>query len=48
MVDFEVQVEGFQRLIDELNEMQEDLNGGDRWIVGTAVEYSVFVEFRHQ
>lgn len=45
MTDFHVQVEGFQRAIDELNDMLEQLESDDRWIVGTGVEYAIYLEF---
>lgn len=45
MVDFDAQLDGFKRLLEELEEMEEDLRGDERWIVGTGVEYAIYLEF---
>jgi hypothetical protein len=44
MADFEARLEGVEALIDELNEMQERLRGDETWLVGTAVNYAIYLE----
>jgi len=40
-----LEIDGLDDVFDELDQLQEDYTGGGRWVVGTAVNYSVFLEF---
>lgn len=44
-MDFEVETTGFTDAIEELKDLEEDLGQGGPWVVGTAVEYSIYLEF---
>jgi len=44
MADFELELEGFQNLVEALNDLEADLESDTSWVVGTAVNYSVFLE----
>ena len=41
-MDFEVETTGFDQAIEELKRIENDLTGGGPWVVGTAVNYSLF------
>ena len=45
MADFEVELEGFRRVLDALDDISNDLRGAGTVTVGTGVSYSVFLEF---
>lgn len=40
-----VDIDGLEDVFSELDELQDDFSGGGQFIVGTAVEYSIFLEF---
>jgi len=44
MADFDLELEGLQNVIESLNDLEEDLDSDTSWLVGTAVEYSIFLE----
>jgi hypothetical protein len=44
MVNVELELEGFRNLIDALNDLEARLDSDTTWLVGTAVNYSVFLE----
>jgi hypothetical protein len=44
MTDFDFDA-GFEELIEELSDLQEQASGGGSYFVGTAVEYSIYLEF---
>jgi len=44
-MDFEVNTDGFTDAIEELKDLEEDLGRGGPWVVGTAVNYSLYLEF---
>lgn len=44
-MEFDVDTTGFTDAIEELKDLEEDLGRGGPWVVGTAVNYSVFLEF---
>jgi hypothetical protein len=41
MTNIDVEVEGLRRVIESLNDLEERFDSDRRFIVGTAVEYSV-------
>ena len=46
MTNIDAEVEGLQRVLDSLNDLEEDFtDDGPGWLVGTAVEYSIYLEF---
>jgi len=45
MADFETELESFNRVLDSLNDIERQLDPGEPVVVGTAVQYSVFLEF---
>jgi len=47
MADFDVELRGFEAALNELNQRIDALEelGDDRWLVGTGVEYAVYLEF---
>jgi hypothetical protein len=45
MADFETELESFNRVLDSLNDIERQLDPGEPVVVGTAVNYSVFLEF---
>ena len=45
MADFELELEGFRRVLDALDDISDDLRGAGTVTVGTGVEYAVFLEF---
>jgi len=45
MSDFEVELEGFRRVLDSLEEIEDDIRGAGTVTVGTGVEYAVYLEF---
>jgi len=44
MADFELELEGFERVIESLNDLEADLDSERSMLVGTAVNYAVFLE----
>jgi len=42
---FDVDVQGFDAAIEELKDIEDDLGQGGPWVVGTAVNYSIYLEF---
>ena len=46
-MDFEVETTGFDAAIEELKEIERDLRGGGSWLVGSRVNYAVYLEFRN-
>lgn len=45
MADLSLELEGLEETIEDLDRLQERWTGGGSWVVGTAVNYSVFLEF---
>lgn len=45
MSDLGVDLQGLEELESQLAEQQARWSGGGMWVVGTAVEYSVFLEY---
>jgi hypothetical protein len=45
MADFETELESFNRVLDSLNDIERQLDPGEPVVVGSAVSYSVFLEF---
>jgi len=45
MADFDVEVEGFRRVLESLEDIQSDLRGAGTVTIGTGVEYAVYLEF---
>jgi len=45
MADFETELESFNRVLDSLNDIERQLDPGELVVVGSAVNYSVFLEF---
>jgi len=45
MADFELELEGYRRVLDSLEELEDQLRGGGPVTVGTGVEYAVYLEF---
>jgi len=45
MADFETELESFERVLESLNDIERQLDPGEPVVVGTAVSYSVFLEF---
>jgi hypothetical protein len=45
MADFELQVQGLQNLKESLDDLEADLTGERRFIVGTNVSYAIYLEF---
>jgi hypothetical protein len=45
MSDFEVEVEGFRRVLESLEDIQDDIRGAGTVTIGTGVEYAVYLEF---
>jgi len=45
MADFETELESFERVLESLNDIERQLDPGEPVVVGTAVQYSVFLEF---
>jgi len=45
MSEFGLEVEGFAAAIEELEDLIDDLDSDREFLVGTGVEYSVFLEF---
>lgn len=45
MADLSLELEGLEETLEELDRLQERWTGGGSWVVGTAVEYSIFLEF---
>jgi len=45
MADFETELESFNRVLDSLNDIERQLDPDEPVVVGTAVNYSVFLEF---
>lgn len=45
MTEFDHNLDGLEQHIADLEREQERWEGGDAWFVGTAVEYSVYLEF---
>jgi hypothetical protein len=44
-MDLDLDTRGFAELREDLEDLEDDYTGGGAWTVGTAVNYSVFVEF---
>ncbi len=42
---FDVETTGFEETIQDLKSLERDLGQGGPWVVGSAVSYTVFVEF---
>lgn len=40
-----VEINGMQDTLAELDELKRDFTGGGEWVVGTAVEYAIYLEF---
>jgi hypothetical protein len=45
MASFELEVQGLDELAAELDRLEEQWTDGLPWLVGTAVEYSIYLEF---
>lgn len=45
MADFDVEVESFERVIESLNDIEDDIRGAGTVTVGTGVKYSIWLEF---
>jgi hypothetical protein len=45
MADFETELESFERVLESLNDIERQLDPGEPVVVGSAVSYSVFLEF---
>jgi len=46
MVDIDAEIEGFRRVLESLDDLEEDFgDDGAGWLVGTAVEYAIYLEF---
>ncbi|QLH82463.1 hypothetical protein [Halosimplex pelagicum] len=45
MAELSLMVEGIEETIEELERLEERWTGGGPWVVGTAVEYAVYLEF---
>ena len=44
MAEFEVELEGFRRVLDALDDISDDLRGAGTVTVGTGVSYGIFLE----
>lgn len=44
MADFDLELQGMQGVLDELDDLEERWTGPERWVVGTAVNYSIYLE----
>ena len=42
MADFDLELEGFQNVIESLNDLEADLDSDRAMLVGTAVNYALF------
>lgn len=45
MADLSLDLEGLDRILAELDRLENQWDGGGAWLVGTAVEYSIYLEF---
>lgn len=45
MTSIDVDVHGLEALFDELDDLEDAWADDQRWVVGTAVEYSIYLEF---
>jgi Bacteriophage protein of unknown function (DUF646). len=45
MTDFDLGLDGLEAAIDELEELERDISTSETHTVGTAINYSVFLEF---
>jgi len=45
MSEFELEVQKLERVLESLEDIQDDLRGGGTVTVGTGVEYAVYLEF---
>jgi len=44
MADFDLELEGLQNVIESLNDLEADLDSDQTFLVGTAVEYAIYLE----
>jgi len=45
MADFDLELEGFERVLESLGDIEDDIRGAGTVTVGTGVEYAVYLEF---
>jgi len=46
MTNIDAEIEGFRRVLESLDDLEEDFgDDGAGWLVGTAVEYAIYLEF---
>lgn len=45
MTNIEAEVEGFRRVLESLDDLEERFDSDRRFLVGTAVNYAIFLEF---
>lgn len=45
MADFGMEVDGISTTLEEIDDLEERWTGGADWVVGTRVEYAVFLEY---
>lgn len=45
MANFDFELDGVETLLEDLEDLEERWTGGGEWVVGTRVEYAVYLEF---
>jgi|GEM_PF-1507934 len=45
MADFELELEGFRRVLESLEDIEDDIRGAGTVTVGTGVSYGIYLEF---
>lgn len=45
MASFDLELDGLADIQESLDDLEERWTGGERWVVGTGVEYAIYLEF---
>lgn len=45
MAEFDLELEGLSETIEDLERLEERWTGQQQWLVGTSVEYAIYLEF---
>ncbi|MFC6975816.1 hypothetical protein ACFQL1_15890 [Halomicroarcula sp. GCM10025709] len=44
MTDIDIDTDGFEDVLSDFEQLENDVAGDDTWLIGTGVEYAIFLE----